>query len=63
MSKPYVVEPEAAEAWAAWRVVDLSNKMAWRKIHLEGDALGIVQAFNRETNRWGSYGVVVQDAK
>jgi hypothetical protein len=30
---------------------------------LEGDALEVVQAFNREESWWGSYGAVIQAAK
>ena len=37
--------------------------MGWKRIHLEGDAHGIVQAFNRETYWWGRCGVVIQDVK
>jgi hypothetical protein len=32
-------------------------------VHLEGDALEVVQAFNREESWWGSYGAVIQAAK
>jgi hypothetical protein len=42
-TKPFVT----AEAWGAWRAVELSRTMGWRKVKLEGDALEIIQAFKR----------------
>ena len=36
--------------------------MGWMNIQLEGDALEIIQAFKRDENWRGSYGVLVQDA-
>jgi hypothetical protein len=58
-TKPFVT----AEAWGAWRAVELSRTMGWRKVKLEGDALEIIQAFERNDTWRGSYGVLVQDAR
>jgi hypothetical protein len=45
-----VVEPEAAEAWATWKAVSLSNKMGWRKIHLKGILLELFRlSIGRQT--------------
>lgn len=61
-TKSYVQDSAATEAWAAWKAVELSIKMGWMKIHLEGDALEVVQAFRREVTWWGSYGATVEEA-
>jgi hypothetical protein len=46
-TKPFVKDPASAEAWGAWRAVELCRTMGWRKVQLEGDALEIIQAFKR----------------
>jgi hypothetical protein len=42
--------------------VELGLKLEWRKIILEGDALEVVQALQREESGWGRNGAV-HDAK
>lgn len=31
-TEPFIQEPVVAEAWAAWRAVELCQKMGWMKI-------------------------------
>jgi ribonuclease HI len=59
----YITDPTSAEALAAWKGVELINRMEWNRAILEGDAQEVVKAFNYDGMWMGSYGAVIQEAK
>jgi ribonuclease HI len=55
--------PAIAEATAALRAAILCHDLGLNKVILEGDALQIVQALNREGPHWSSYGHLTEEAR
>jgi hypothetical protein len=55
-TRPSINDPSIAEALVAWAAVEVIQQMDLRRIILEGDALEVVQALNREEGNWRNYG-------
>jgi hypothetical protein len=62
-SKPFLLDPVSAEAFAAWRMAGFCGSLGARHIVVEGDALEIVHALRKDSACWGRYGNLVDDAK
>jgi hypothetical protein len=62
-SKQFLTDPTSAEALAAWMLADICVKMGYNDVILEGDALEVVQALNREDFLCGRYGAFINDAR
>ena len=52
-----------AEALGVWQASDLVRQLDLHKVTLEGDALSIVQAMQKERDCWSAFDQVVNDAK
>ncbi|XP_059446656.1 uncharacterized protein LOC132178224 [Corylus avellana] len=62
-SRPYMVDPAAAEAMALWYATVVIHPLCLQKVILEGDALEVVNNMKRD-GLWNvSYGLVLEDAK
>ena len=59
----FITDPTSAEALAAWTLADICVRLGFTDKILEGDALEVVQALNREELSWGRYGALINDAK
>ena len=62
-TKEFVSNPTMAEAVGAWLVVALAKRLDLRNVLLEGDALEVVEALNKEGSCWTVYGQVVNTIK
>jgi ribonuclease HI len=62
-TKNHVTDPMLAEALGVWQALDFARQLDLRKVTLEGDALSIVQAMQKERDCWSAFGQVVNDAK
>jgi hypothetical protein len=60
-TKDFINNPTMAEAVGAWLAVALAKRLVLRNVIMEGDALEVVQAINREGNCWTVYGQIVND--
>jgi hypothetical protein len=52
-----------AEAYAAWNAVFFGRDLGVRNIILEGDALEVVQIFQKEYPLWQRYVHLIEDFK
>jgi hypothetical protein len=59
----FLTEPTSAEALAAWKLAEICVRLGFNDVILEGDALEVVQALNREDQSWGRYGALTNEAK
>ncbi|XP_035547368.1 uncharacterized protein LOC118348906 [Juglans regia] len=55
--------PAVAELQALWRALKLCAELQWNKVIFEGDAMGIIDAVNRQNCCWEWHGQVVEDIK
>jgi hypothetical protein len=47
-NRPYILDPATAEAIVAWMLVDVRNKLGFKRIIMEGDSLEIVLSLQCE---------------
>jgi hypothetical protein len=59
----FFTDRTSAEALAAWTLADICVRVGYNDVILEGDALEVVQAMNREEFSCGRYGALINDAK
>jgi hypothetical protein len=59
----FIIDPTSAEALVAWMLANICVKMGYSDVILEGDALEVVQAMNREGFSSGQYGALINDTK
>lgn len=62
-TKDFITDPRTAEAYAAWRAVELSSQLGLQRIVLEGDALEIVNVLKNDEVWLGSFGHILLAAK
>jgi ribonuclease HI len=62
-TKDFINNPTMAEAVGAWFAVALAKRLGLRNVLIEGDALEVVDAINKEGNCWTVYGQIVNDIK
>lgn len=62
-NKGYVTDPTLAEALGVLQAADLVRQLDMHRVTLEGDALSIVQAMQKEGECCSAFGQVVNDAK
>lgn len=62
-TKPYVIEPNVAEAFAAWNEVEFSKNLGVQNIILEGDALERGHVFQKEGQSCLRFGNLIDGSK
>jgi hypothetical protein len=62
-SKRYLTHPTTIDAYAAWKVVAFGRDLGIHNILLEGDALEVVQDFQKEEPLWQRYGHLIENSK
>jgi ribonuclease HI len=60
---PFVEDPTAAEAIAAWHAVNLCVDRGFHQVVLERDSQIVVSALNQTSPSWSSYGQLLEDTK
>jgi ribonuclease HI len=63
MTKAYVTDPQTAEAIAVWKAAELVQQLGIPHVILEGDALSVDQAMQREGHSWERFGHLLEAAK
>jgi ribonuclease HI len=58
-----ITDPATAEAYAAWKAVQFGRDLGLPKVILEGDALVIVQALQKEDPSWHKYGSLIETSR
>jgi hypothetical protein len=63
MSKPHIMDPTTAKAFAAWVLMELCCRLELGKVIFEGDSLEVVQILKKEEPCLSRYGYMLNDAK
>jgi ribonuclease HI len=62
-SVDFIIDPTVAEAMALWKAVSCCLDLGFSRIHLEGDALEVVQALKQTGSCWSRYGQIIEDTR
>jgi hypothetical protein len=60
---PSVSDPTVAKALALWKTVAVCIDLGVQRLHLEGDALEVVQALQHQGSCWSRYGHLIDDSR
>ncbi len=60
--KDYITNPDIAKATAAWRAALFCKELGYQRVELEGDALQVVQALQKEGCNWSKYDYLIEEA-
>jgi hypothetical protein len=60
---PFVVDPSMAEALGDWNAEKFGCELGLSHVHLEGDALNVVEALKKEGPCWHPFGYLIEDTR
>lgn len=60
---PFITDPTVTEAVALWKVASFCLELGFQRLHLEGDALEIVQTLQQRDSCFSRYGQLIDDTR